>query len=148
MSVTPILTRALVYGAIVAVAVTAVAAGIGMLVSGQLGLAGALVGGAVSAVFLGLTAASMLLAGRVSKGDGTSPLYFGVVLGVLLLKMVLFVVAALWLRSADWMDARVFAITVIVTVLGSLVGDLVAFARARVPYVSDVRLPGEPGENP
>ena len=45
MSVTPILTRALVYGAIVAVAVTAVAAGIGFLVSGQLGLAGALVGG-------------------------------------------------------------------------------------------------------
>jgi hypothetical protein len=148
MSVTPILTRALLYGAIVAVAVTAAGAGIGALVSGSLGVVGALVGGGVAAVFLGLTAVSMLIAGRVSRGDGTSPVYFGVVLGVLLVKMVLFVIAALWLRGVDWMDARVFAGTVIVTVIGSLVGDLLAYARARVPYVSDVSLPGERAPKP
>lgn len=145
MSVTPILTRALTYGGILAVVVTMVGAGIGFLMSGALGVAGALVGGALSAVFLGLTAVSMLIAGRVSKGDGTSPAYFGVVLGVLLLKLVLFVVAALWLRDQDWMDARVFAGTAIATVVGSVIADMVAFARARVPYVSDVVLPGESG---
>ena len=148
MSVTPILTRSLLYGGIVAVVVAIVAGTIGQLVSGTPGLVGGLVGAALSAVFLGLTAISMLLAGRLSKGDGTSPLYFGVVLGMLGLKLVVFLVAALWLRGQTWIDLRVFAFAAIVAVLGSLIGDLVAFARARVPYVSDVSLPGEPGPKP
>ncbi|MES1170212.1 MAG: hypothetical protein ABUL47_05945, partial [Leifsonia sp.] len=78
-----------------------------------------------------------------ARGDGTSPVFFGVVLGALGLKLALFLVFALWLRSQTWMDARVFAFTAIAAVIGSLIGDLVAFSRARVPYVSDVKLPGE-----
>lgn len=148
MSVTPILVRALRYGALVAAAVAVVAGLIGFLVSGAPGLVGALVGTALAAVFLGLTAGAMLLAGRVAKGDGTSPVYFGVVIGVLAVKFVLFLVVMLWLRDQIWLDVRVFAIAVVVSVLGSLVGDMVAFARARVPYVSDVRLPGEEGSKP
>jgi hypothetical protein len=148
VSVTPILTRSLLYGGIVAV-VVAVAGGIvGQVVSGTPGLVGGLVGAGLSAVFLALTAISMLIAGRVAKGDGTSPVYFGVVLGMLGVKFVIFLVAALWLRGQSWIDLRVFAFAAIVAVLGSLVGDLVAFARARVPYVSDVSLPGEPEAKP
>lgn len=143
MSVTPILRLALRYGAVVA-AVVAVGGGIiGWLVAGVPGLVGALIGAALAAVYLGLTAGSMLLAGKVTRGDGTSPLFFGVVLGVWLLKLVVFVVVAIWLRGQDWMDPRVFFVAVIVAVLGSLIADLVAYQRARVPYVSDVRLPGE-----
>jgi hypothetical protein len=143
MSVTPILTLALRYGALVA-GVVAVGGGIiGWLVAGVPGLVGALVGAALAAVYLGLTAGSMLLAGKVTRGDGTSPLFFGVVLGVWLLKLVVFVVVAIWLRGQEWMDPRVFFGAVIVAVLGSLVADIVAYQRARVPYVSDVRLPGE-----
>jgi hypothetical protein len=143
MSVTPILRLALRYGAIVA-AVVAVGGGIiGWLVAGVPGLVGALIGAALAAVYLGLTAGSMLLAGKVTRGDGTSPLFFGIVLGVWLLKLVVFVVVAIWLRGQDWMDPRVFFVAVIVAVLGSLIADLVAYQRARVPYVSDVRLPGE-----
>ena len=105
MSVTPILTRALLYGAIVAVAVTAVAAGIGALISGQLGVAGALVGGAVSAVFLGLTAASMLLAGRITRATRTPVLLRRASSGCCGVKMVLFLVARPLASPADWMDA-------------------------------------------
>ena len=148
MSVTPILTRSLLYGGIVAVVVAVVAGTIGQLVSGPPGLVGGLVGAGLSAVFLGLTAVSMLIAGRASRGDGTSVVYFAVVLGSLGLKFVLFIVVALWLRGQTWIDPRVFAVAAIVAVLGSLVGDLVAFARARVPYVSDVQLPGEPEPKP
>lgn len=148
MSVTPILTRSLRYGALVAAVVAVVASIVGLLLSGGQGVAGALVGTALSAGFLGLTAVSMLLAGRAAKGDGTSPVYFGVVLGMLALKFVVFLVLALWLRGQDWLDLRVFAGAVIAAVIGSLIGDMVAFARARVPYASDVRLPGEEGPNP
>jgi hypothetical protein len=148
VSVTPILTKSLLYGGIVAAVVAVVAGTIGQLVSGTPGLVGGLVGAGLSAVFLGLTAVSMLIAGRASRGDGTSVVYFAVVLGALGLKFVLFIVVALWLRGQTWIDPRVFAVAAIIAVLGSLVGDLVAFARARVPYVSDVQLPGEPEPKP
>jgi hypothetical protein len=83
------------------------------------------------------------VAGKVTHGDGTSPVFFGVVLGVWLLKLVVFVVVAIWLRGQSWMDPTVFFGAVIVAVIGSLIADIVAYQRARVPYVSDVRLPGE-----
>lgn len=143
MSVAPILKLALRYGAVVA-GVVAIGGGVvGYLVSGLPGLLGGLVGAALAAVYLGLTAGSMLLAGKVSRGDGTSPVFFGVVLGVWVLKLIVFVLVAIWLRGQDWMDPRVFFGAVIVAVIGSLVADILAYQRARVPYVSDVRLPGE-----
>lgn len=143
MSVTPILTRALRYGAFVAVAVAVLAGLLGWLLSGIPGLIGGLLGAAIAFVFLGLTAVSMLVGGRVTHNDGTNPVFYGVVLATLVLKLLVFVVAALLLRSATWMNPTVFAIAAIVAVLGSLIGDLLAFARARVPYVSDVTLPGD-----
>ena len=90
----------------------------------------------------------VLAGGKAAKGDGTSPVFFGVVLGFLGVKLVLFLVFVLWLRTQDWMDTRVFAFTAIAAVIGSLVTDLLAFARARVPYVSDVSLPGEESPKP
>ena len=143
MSVTPILTRALRYGGILALAVAVVAGVIGWIVAGVPGLVGGLLGAALAAVFLGLTASSMLLAGKVTKGDTTSPAFYGVVLGVWLLKLVVFVVAAVVLRGQHWLDPFVFFAAVIAAVIGSLIADVVAFQRARVPYVSDVELPGQ-----
>ncbi|CAN5318414.1 hypothetical protein BH11ACT3_BH11ACT3_03350 [soil metagenome] len=148
MSVAPILITALRYGGIVAGAVAVVAGGVGLLVDGVPGLLGGLVGAALSAIYLGLTALSMLIAGRITRGDTTSPLFFGVVLGVWFLKLVVFVIAAILVRGAPWMNAYVFFAAVIAAVLGSLVADIVAFSRSRVPYVSDVELPGEPTRNP
>jgi hypothetical protein len=141
MSVAPILTAALRYGAIVALTVAVLAGGIGWLVAGLPGLLGGLLGAALSAIYLGLTATSMLVAGRITRGDTTSPLFFGVVLGVWFLKLVVFVVAAILVRGAPWMNPYVFFIAVIAAVLGSLIADIVAYTRSRVPYVSDVELP-------
>jgi len=143
VSVTPILTRALRYGGILALTVAVVAGAIGLLVAGVPGLLGGLFGALLAAVYLGLTAASMLVAGRAAKGDGTSPVFFGIVLGVWLLKLIVFVVAAILLGRVGWVDPYVFFFSVIAAVIGSLVADVVAFLRARVPYVSDVDLPGE-----
>ena len=143
MSVTPILTRALRYGGILALAVAIVAGAVGLLVAGIPGLVGGLLGSALAAAFLALTAGSMLLAGRVTKGDTTSPVFFGIVLGVWFLKLVLFLVVALALRGQHWLNPSVFGVSVIVAVIGSLVTDIIAYQQARVPYVSDVELPGD-----
>jgi hypothetical protein len=143
LSVSPILTRSLRYGAIWAVAVAVVAGLIGLLVAGVPGLVGGLVGAIMAGVFLALTALSMLLGGRLARGDGTSPVFFGTVLAALILKLIVFLVVVLLLRTQPWMSSGVFAFAAIAAVLGSLVADLLAFARSRVPYVSDVTLPGE-----
>lgn len=147
MSVAPILTRALRYGGIVAIAVAVVAGGVGLLVAGAPGLIGGLGGAALAAVFLGLTAVSMLVAGRVTKGDTNGPAFFGIVLGVWALKFIVFIVVALLFRGQAAVDPYVFFFAVIAAVLGSLIADIVAFLRARVPYVSDVTLPGEQPPN-
>ena len=143
MTVAPVLNRALLYGGIVAAAVALVAGTIGWLGSGLPGLLGGLLGAALAAVFLGLTAVSMLIAGRVTKGDATHPLFFGIVLGAWLLKLIAFVIAAIFMRAWDAVDPVVFFWAVIAAVIGTLIADVVAIARTRMPYVSDVTLPGE-----
>jgi len=144
---TPVLTLALRYGAIFAVAVAIVAGSIGFLVAGVPGLIGGLLGAALSAVFLGLTAGSMLIAGRITKGDSTDPVFFGIVIGVWLLKLVVFIVAEVLLRGQPWFDPLVFFFAIVAVVMGSLVLDAVAMYRARVPYASDVALPGDTERN-
>ncbi|MEO6533436.1 MAG: hypothetical protein ABIO06_07660 [Pseudolysinimonas sp.] len=143
---TRVLTLALRYGAILAVAVAVVAGSIGYLVAGAPGLVGGLLGAALAAIFLGITAASMLVAGRVAKGDSTHPAFFGIVIGVWLLKLIVFIVVEVMLRSQTWFDPLVFFWSIVVVVIGSLALDGVAMYRARVPYV-DVALPGETDRN-
>ena len=143
MTVAPILYRALRDGAIFSAVVALVAGIVGLLAAGVPGLIGGLLGAALSFIYLGLTAVSFLVAGRVTRNDQTSPVFYGIVLGVWLLKLVLFVVFAIWLRGQTWLDPVVFFVTVIVAVIGSLILDVVAVQRTRVPYVSDVELPGE-----
>jgi hypothetical protein len=144
MSARPMLTLALRDGGIFAAAVAVVAGLIGLFVSGTAGLFGGLLGAATAAVYLGLTAASMLVAGSVTKGDQTSPKFFGIILGTWVAKLILFIVILLLLGRQSWLDGRVFFFTVIIAVIGSLVIDCLAFLRARVPYV-DVTLPQASG---
>ena len=114
---------------------------VGYLVSGVSGLVSGLLGAAMWLVFLALTSVSIHVATRATKDDPGSPLFFGIVLGSWVLKLVLFVVLSIWLRAQPWLDPTVFFVTVIIAVVGSLVFDVIAFQRARVPYVGDVELP-------
>lgn len=140
MTVTPLLVRSLRYGGLVALGVGIVAAVLGGIAAGVPGLVGGLLGAGLATVFLGLTAVSILVAGRLTGGDLSSPGFFGLVLGVWTLKLVLFFVLSLWLRGQGWIDAGVFSWTMIAAVLGLLVADVVAFQRSRVAL--DVSLPG------
>jgi hypothetical protein len=110
-------------------------------VAGVPGLVSAVIGAVLTAVFMGLTAGSILIAVRVTKGDSTNPVFYGIVLGVLTLKLVVFIVLILVLRGQDWLQPAVLGVSMIVAVAGSLAVDILAFVRARVPYV-DVDLPG------
>jgi len=139
--VQPLFRRILLQGAVFAVLLAVVGGLVGLLVAGGPGLAGGLVGAVMSVVFLGLTAASVLIALRVSRGQMISGAFFGIVMGTWLVKFVLFVVVFALLRDRSWLDNRIMAVAIIVGVIGSLVIDVAAVSRARVPI--DVPLPGD-----
>ena len=141
MKTATILARALVYGGILTVAIAVVGSIVGYLVAGGPGLVSALIGAGLTALFMGFTALSIVLAARVTKGEASSTLFFGIVLGVWLLKFVVFIVILVLLRNQPFIEPLILFFSILVAVIGSLVVDVVAYIGARVPYVGDVELP-------
>jgi hypothetical protein len=143
MTAIPVMKKVLVYGGVLALAIAVVGGIVGWFVAGVPGLVSALIGTAMAAVFLGITAGSIVLATRVTKSEVFSPLFFGIVMGAWLLKFVVFLVLVFVLKDQPFIDPLVLFLTIVVGVVGSLVVDLIAVTRSRVPYVSDVTLPGD-----
>ena len=148
MSAIPILKRILAHGGILAIAIAIVGSVIGFMVAGAVGLVSALIGTVMSVVFLGITAASIVLATKVAKGDLLSVAFFGIVMGAWLLKLVVFIVLIVLLKDQPWIQTQVLFLTAVVAVIGTLVVDVVVIARSRLPYVSDISLPAEASAAP
>lgn len=144
VSSTPILRTVLVWSGAVTAVLAVAGAVVGYLVAGETGLWSALVGVLVAAVFLAITGASILIANRWYGDALYVPLFFAIVLGGWILKFVVFIVALLLLRDQPWIEPTVFFIAVVVSVLASLLVDVVVLLRMRVPHVSDVQLPTDP----
>lgn len=138
-----ILARALVYGVILTVAIAVVGSIVGLLVAGVPGLVSGLIGAGLTALFMVLTAGSIVLAAKVTKNEPSSTLFFGIVLGSWLLKFVLFIAILLILRGQPFLEPLVFFFSILAAVIGSLVVDVIAFLGSRTPYVGDVALPGD-----
>jgi len=141
-SALPALKRSLIYNAWLALGIAVVGSVVGWFVAGGAGVASALVGTAMAAVFLGITAASIIVASKPSRSDMLSPAFFGIIMGGWLVKFVIFLVLVISLRSAHWLNPTIFGLTTIAAVLGTLVVDVLALQRGRVPY-TDAVLPGE-----
>jgi hypothetical protein len=139
----PVLRNVLKWGGILAIGIAVVGAIVGYFVAGWIGVTSALIGTAMAVVFLGITAASILLANRFFGSDIYVPVFFGIVLGGWLLKFVLFLILAFSLKGQPWIDPRVMFLSLIAGVIGSLVVDVLVVFRSRMPYASDVTLPGE-----
>ena len=151
MTPSALLRRVLLYGAGLSIAIAVVGSVIGFVVGGTDSLIGVLAGAAMALLFTSLTALSILLAVRVTKMDMLNPLFFGIVLGVMVLKFILFVVVANLLGGVDAIDPLALYLTVIVAVLGTLITDSVAFMQSRVPYVDDrpvVPASSDPSDRP
>ncbi|MBG6107651.1 hypothetical protein [Frigoribacterium sp. CG_9.8] len=148
MSAIPILKRILGYGGILALVIAVVGSAVGFIVGGGVGLVSALIGTAMAVFFLGITAASIVLATKVARGDLLSVAFFGIVMGAWLVKLVVFIVLIVLLKDQPWIQTQVLFLTVVVAVMGTLVVDVVVIARSRMPYVSDISLPAEAAATP
>ncbi|MBT5576596.1 MAG: hypothetical protein HOJ98_05690 [Microbacteriaceae bacterium] len=143
MTVSQVAKRALLVGIAVTSIIAIVASTAGALVSELPGMLGALVGAGLGFALLGLTPLSIIWGFRLGKGDVLSPGFFGAVLGTWLVKFVVFLAGVFWLGDQEWLDRTVLFLTIVASVLGSLATDLVVVAKSRMPYVSDISLPGD-----
>ena len=144
MNASQLVRRALSAGAIVTALIGMVAAVIGALLGELAGMLGALVGAGVGFALLGLTPVSIMWGYKLGKGDVLSPGFFSAVLGTWLVKFVVFLAAVFWLGDQTWLDSTILFVTIVASVLAGLITDLVVVAKSRMPYVSDIDLPGDP----
>ncbi|WP_158863184.1 hypothetical protein [Leifsonia sp. AG29] len=140
---TPVLKDVLKYGLIIAAVIAVVGMVLGGVFAGWIGVVSALIGTVMAAVFLGITALSILIANRFIGSDLFVGLFFGIVMGGWIVKFVLFLVLAVVLRDQPWINPPVLFLSLIAGVIGSLVVDMIVVFRSRLPYASDVTLPGE-----
>jgi drug/metabolite transporter (DMT)-like permease len=141
VSSTPVLRTTLVWSGIATVVLAVAGAIGGFLAGGGEGMWSALLAVVLAAVFLSLTAASILIANRWYGDPLYVPIFFGAVMGAWLVKFVVFIVVLVILRDQPWLDAPIFFVALVVSVLVSLAIDVVVMLRMRVPHASDVTLP-------
>jgi hypothetical protein len=140
----PIFRQILVYGSLLAMVIAVVGAIIGGIVAGGVGVVSALVGTAISLVFMGITAGSILFANRFAGRESAIGAFFGIVMGGWLLKFVIFLVLVVLLKDQPWVAPVILFLSIVAGVIGSLVVDVVVVMKSRVAYVSDVMLPEPP----
>lgn len=144
----PVLRRTLLWSAVATVGLAVAGGVIGWLIAGVPGLLSALFGILLAALFLGMTAVTILVANRWYGDPLYVPIFFGGVLGGWLVKFILFFVALAILRQQAWMEPAIFFVAVVVSVFFTLIIDVVVMLKTRMPYVSDIALPDaaeEPG---
>ena len=142
-SAMPVLKRIVVWGAALAGVIAVVASIAGLLTDGQRGLVSGLIGAVIAFGFVAITAGSVLLGIRIGRGDILHPAFFSIVLGGWLLKFIVFLVLIIVLKDQPWINTNVLFLTIVAGVAGSLVVDVLVIAKSRMPYVSDVSLPGD-----
>ncbi|WP_292832959.1 hypothetical protein [Microbacterium sp.] len=141
VSSTPVLRTTLIWSAAATGALAVIGAVVGYLVGGTEGLWSALIAVMLTAIFLGLTGSSILFANRWFGEPLYIPIFFGSVMGAWMVKFVLLIVALFVLRGQPWLNQGVFFVALVVSVLVSLVIDVLVMTRMRIPHASDVTLP-------
>ena len=124
--------RVLTLGSLLTGAIALIGGLAGFLVAGLAGLVSALIGAALTLVFMSLTALSVWFGSKLPLGG-----FFGMVLGGWLIKIVGFAFVIAALKGADFINGPVLFFTLVAAILGTLAGDSVAALKARIPVIGD-----------
>ncbi|GAB2973451.1 hypothetical protein [Frigoribacterium salinisoli] len=136
MNARSVFVKILSYTGVLAVVIAVVGGGAGYLVAGTDGLWSALVGTGLAVLFAALTALSMLVAIRFRLAG-----FFGIVMGLWLLKLVLFIGLLVLVRDQPFVDDVVLFLSLVVSIVGTLAIDALVVVRGRMAHASDVTLP-------
>lgn len=120
--------KVLVRGSLLIMAIAIVGSLAGGLAAGMPGVLAAVIGSAMTLVFVSLTALSVWLGGKLGLGA-----FFGIVMGGWLVKIIIFIVLVKVLLGNTAINGPTFFFTVVAAILGSLVVDSLAVLKARIP---------------
>lgn len=135
----PVLLRALRIEAIAIAALMVIFGVIGYVVSGSAGVAGGLLGAVIAWVLSALTIGSIAFANhRFIESPNYVVVFFAIVAGSWLFKLIAFIVAVVLLRDQPWLDTRILFFSLIAGILVSLAVDVIVATKSRLPYVSDM----------
>lgn len=133
----------------VAGAVVLVAAAVaGLIVDGPQGLWSGVLGALIGALFPIITVASMLFGNRWYGTPQFLQMFFGITMGVFIVKVVVFLVAIAVVLGLPWVNLIVFYVALVAAAVASLVIDVIIVTRMRISGASDVALPGDDEESP
>ncbi len=134
----PVLLRALRIEVLATVALAVVFGLIGYFVSAAPGVIGGALGVALAGVMSCLTIGSIAFANhRFIESPNFVVIFFAIVAGGWLFKLVAFIVAVVLLRDQGWLDTRMLFFGLIAGIVLSLAVDVLVATKSRIPYVSD-----------
>ncbi len=136
----PVLLRGLRLSILTAVALAIVFGVIGYLVSAAPGAIGGALGPVIAGVLSCLTIGSIAFANhRFIESANYVVIFFAIVAGSWLFKLIVFIVVVVLLRDQSWLDTRMLFFSLIAGIVASLVVDVLVATKSRIPYVSDPR---------
>ncbi|WP_407358337.1 hypothetical protein LTA6_003550 [Microbacterium sp. LTA6] len=147
VSSTPILRRTLIWSGVATAVLAVIAGALGFVFAQGEGLVSGLLGVVLAALFLAITAISILVANRWYGDPIYVQLFFAIVLGGWLLKLGVFFLIMVLVSGQPWIHPTVFLLSIVAGVLMSLVIDAIVLMRMRLPIVSDASLPTEVPED-
>lgn len=133
MTIQSVLRRVLALSGLLALAIALIGGLIGYLVAGWPGVLSALVGALLAVAFCSLTALSIIVGFKVSRGELVNVGFFGVLLGGMLIKFILFFFVMMTIMQQEWVNGAVIFGAMIAGVMGSLLIDAITIGRARIP---------------
>ncbi len=132
----PVLLRALRFEVLATVALAVVFGVIGYFVSAAPGAIGGVLGVAIAGLMSCLTVGSIAFANhRFISNPNFVVIFFGIVAGGWLLKLIVFVVMLILLKNQTWLDSRIFFFGLVAGIAVSLLIDVLVIAKSRLPYV-------------
>lgn len=135
----PIMRTVLRWSLLLTLAIAVVGSIIGWFVAGWPGVWSALIAAAITLLFSGVTALSIILAARFD------PLFFvAVILGAWILKFLVFLGVLAIVKQLDITHDWMLWSCMVAAIIGQLAVDVLAVTRSRQGHVSDVHLPGNP----
>ena len=136
----PVLLRGFWFEVIATVALAAVFGVIGYFVSGTPGVIGGVLGAVIAGLLSLFTIGSIAFANhRFIESANFVVIFFAIVAGSWLFKLIAFIVAVVLLRDQTWLDTHILFFALVAGIIVSLIVDVLVATKSRLPYASDTR---------